>query len=82
MRLVVMGSQSLDELEDLVVPMFSPVPNRSYPPAEIEQPLFDPDSLPLMVTVKPQATLRQLQVSFPLPDYRELYDVKTARLPR
>ena len=52
------------------------MPNRSYTPAQIEQPLFAVDSLPLLVQIKPQATLRQLQVSFPLPDYRELYDVK------
>jgi secreted Zn-dependent insulinase-like peptidase len=76
MRLVVMGAESLDELEALVAPMFSAVPNKSYDPGEIEQPLFAPGSLPMLVQIQPQATLRQLQVSFPLPDYRELYDVK------
>ena len=30
MRLVVLGSQSLDELEALTRPLFSQVPNRSY----------------------------------------------------
>ena len=76
MRLVVMGSQSLDDLESLVVPMFSAIPNKSYVPQEIEAPLFQPGSLPMLVEVQPQATLRQLEVSFPIPDYRELYDVK------
>ena len=76
MRLVVMGSESLDQLEALVAPMFSAVPNKAYIPEQIEQPLFEQDSLPVLVKVKPQATLRQLQVSFPLPDYRALYQVK------
>jgi len=76
MRLVVLGAESLDELEAMVVPKFSPVPNKSYRLADVEAPLFPPGSLPLLVQVKPQATLRQLQVMFPLPDYREHYDVK------
>ncbi len=76
MQLVVMGSQSLDELEALVVPMFSQVPNKSFSHAPVGQPLFAPDSLPMLVEIEPQATLRQLQVSFPVADYRADYDVK------
>lgn len=76
MRLTVLGSQGLDELESLVVPMFTPVPNRSYEPAAIDSPLFATGSLPLLVEVRPQATLRQLEVSFPVPDYRQDYRVK------
>lgn len=76
MRLVVMGAESLDELEALVTPMFSAIPNKSYEPAEIEAPLFATGSLPMLVQIQPQATLRQLQVSFPIPDYRALYRVK------
>lgn len=76
MELVVMGSQSLDELEALVVPMFSQVLNKSFSQEIIKQPLFSPGSLPMLVEVEPQATLRQLQVSFPIADYRADYDVK------
>ncbi len=76
MRLVVLGKQPLDELEALVTPMFSPVPNKSYAHDPIEEPLFEPGSLPMLVEVRPQATLRQLQVSFPVDDYREVYDVE------
>ncbi len=76
MRLVVMGAQTLDELEALVVPMFSQVPNKSYSHDTIEQPIFADGSLPMLVEVEPQATLRQLQVLFPVPDYRPDYDVK------
>jgi insulysin len=76
MRLVVLGKQSLDELEALVVPMFSQVPDKSYSHELIDAPLFADDSLPMLVEVEPRATLRQLQVSFPIEDYRDDYDVK------
>jgi len=65
MRLVVLGSQSLNELEKLVVPMFTPVPNKSFEHSAIEAPMFTADKLPMLVQVKPQATLRQISVSFP-----------------
>ncbi|WP_116367440.1 insulinase family protein [Parahaliea mediterranea] len=76
MRLVVLGRESLDELEALVTPMFSPVPNRDYQPPAIDAPLFTAEQLPMLVTVKPQATLRQLDVSFPVADYRSDYEVQ------
>ena len=76
MRLVVLGSQSLNELEELVVPMFTPVPNKSFEHSAITAPMFSVDSLPMLVQVKPQATLRQISVSFPIADYRAAYHVK------
>ena len=30
----------------------------------------------MLVQVQPQATLRQLELSFPIADYREAYDAK------
>lgn len=76
MRLVVLGAQSLDELQSLVVPMFSAVPNRGYELPQIDAPLFTPESLPMMVQIKPQATQRQLQLLFPIGDYRADYHAK------
>ena len=76
MRLVVLGSESLDELEDLVQPLFSPVPNKSFQHAPIAAPMFANGVLPMEVEVKPQATLRQLKVSFPIADYRSEYKAK------
>ena len=76
MRLVVLGSESLDKLQALVVPMFSLVPNQSFEHETIEAPLFTGGSLPMFVQVEPLATLRQLEVSFPIPDYRNDYHVK------
>ncbi len=76
MRLAVLGRESLDELEQLVVPMFSAVPDHEVQPEYFEQPLFTKESLPMMVELQPQATLRQLQVSFPIADYRSAYHAK------
>lgn len=76
MRLVVLGSESLDELEDLVQPLFSPVPNKSFQHAPIAAPMFVDGVLSMEVEVKPQATLRQLKVSFPIADYRSEYKAK------
>ncbi|MDO8862565.1 insulinase family protein [Haliea sp. E1-2-M8] len=73
MRLVVFGAESLDELEAMVVPRFAPVPDRDKVTEEIAAPLFAPDALPMQVQVQPQATLRQLEISFPVPDYRSAY---------
>ncbi|MFC1579177.1 insulinase family protein, partial [Pseudomonadota bacterium] len=76
MRLVVLGPESLDELESLVVPLFSAVPNRDFQAKQIAAPIFEPGDLPMLVQVQPQATLRQLDLSFPIADYRAEYRVK------
>ena len=73
MRLVVLGAESLDELEALVTPMFSPVPNSDRQIPVIEQPLYAANSLPMLVQIKPLATQRQLSLNFPIPDYRADY---------
>lgn len=76
MRLVVLGSQPLDELQSMVVPMFTPVPNKSLAVPPIEAPLFPAGSMPMLVQVKPQAASRDLQVMFPVGDYSKDYRTK------
>jgi insulysin len=76
MRLVVLGSESLDELETLVRDRFSAVPNREVPERDIGAPLFLEAQLPMHLRVEPTGTLRQLQVNFPIADYRREYDAK------
>ncbi|MGB1139817.1 MAG: insulinase family protein [Halioglobus sp.] len=75
MRLVVLGAESLDELQAMVEPMFSPVPSHQREVEDIAEPFFAEGSLPMLVQVKPQATLRQLSISFPIDDYRDAYRV-------
>lgn len=76
MRLVVMGAEPLDELELMVVKRFVQVPNYDYELEIMEMPLFDPQQLPMLVTVQPQAVSRQMQVNFTLPEYRRDYTSK------
>ena len=71
MSLAVTGRESLDELQAMVEPIFSQVPEHGTRIGDIEAPLFAPGDLPLLVHIRPQATQRQLDLSFPLPDYNE-----------
>lgn len=73
MRLVVFGTQSLDELEALVRPMFEQVPNRSFEHGAIDAPIFTEAELPMLIQVRPLATRRNLEVFFPIADYSEEY---------
>lgn len=76
MRLAVLGSESLDELEAMVRKRFAAVPNRDVELAEITAPMFVDAQLPMLVKVEPQGTLRQLEVNFQIPDYRDDYVAK------
>ena len=76
MRLVVLGRESLDELEGMVDAMFSGVANRNSVLPPIDAPLFVDAQLPMLLKVKPQGTLRQLEINFQIPDFRDEYRAK------
>ncbi|MEM9397881.1 MAG: insulinase family protein, partial [Pseudomonadota bacterium] len=76
MRLAVLGSDSLDSIEDMVREMFSAVPNREVEQQDITQPLFVEAQLPMLIKVKPEGTRRQLEVNFQIPEFRDQYDAK------
>lgn len=67
MALVVLGKESLDELEAMVKPRFSQVPKRQLQVPRAAQPLFKPGRLPLQLSVKPVKELRSLSLIFPVP---------------
>jgi insulysin len=73
MALAILGSESLDELEVLVRDGFSAVPNRKVEIAPITEPVYPAGSLPLLVQIRPLGTARQLQISFPMPNYNAEY---------
>lgn len=68
MTLVVLGRESLDELQNLVEQGFAEVPNHNVVIPDIEAPLYQPGSLPLEVNIRPEASEQELQLSFPLPE--------------
>ncbi|MEM6302379.1 MAG: insulinase family protein [Pseudomonadota bacterium] len=76
MRLAVLGSDSLDSIEDMVREVFSAVPNREVEQQDITQPLFVEAQLPMLIKVKPEGTRRQLEVNFQIPEFRDQYDAK------
>jgi insulysin len=76
MTLVVLGREDLDDLEAMVQSMFSPVPNREVTVADIDVPLYTDGSLPMEVYIRPEASQRQLELSFPMPDYSRRYHAK------
>ncbi|WOJ93411.1 insulinase family protein [Congregibacter variabilis] len=76
MRLVILGREPLDALEVMAEEMFSAVPNLNVELEQIDVPLFVDSQLPMLLKVKPQGTLRQLEVNFQIPDYRADYYAK------
>ncbi len=73
MELVVIGPQSLDRLESLVVPRFSPVANRGHDAPRYPQPFLESDQLPSLLEVAAIRDTRQLQMTFPIPSTEEDY---------
>lgn len=73
MSLTVLGRESLGELEAMVRQRFAEVPDRDVKLQAISEPLFSEQQLPMWVNIKPEQELRELSISFPLPDLSEHY---------
>lgn len=71
MSLVVVGRESLAELEAMVRARFSAIANRRVEISDIETPLFDASRLPRWITVKPVKNERRLSLQFPVADASE-----------
>jgi insulysin len=76
MTLTVIGKESLDELEALVVPKFADVVNRSRYLAPITVPLFNAGDLPRWVNIQPVQNRRSLSINFPVPDAEKYWHSK------
>jgi len=68
MTLVVLGREDLDQLGRWVEDKFSPVPNRRFEERPTTEPLFRAGTLPLRLDIRPDKDIRELGLSFPLPD--------------
>lgn len=66
MNLVVLGTQSLDQLEQEISARFADVPTRELTLVQTETPLFAHE-LPFKTYIKPEKELRSISFSFPLP---------------
>jgi len=68
MSLTVIGRESLDELEAMVLPKFAAVQNQQRELKPITAPLFKTGDLPRWINVEPVQNRRALSVNFPVAD--------------
>ena len=76
MTLVVLGRESLDELQSMVDARFAAVADRSATELTQVPSMFAPGTLPLEVRIRPEQELRELTLLFPLPSARAHYAAK------
>ena len=76
MTLVLIGRESLDDLEAMATGKFSAVRNNHKQIAKIKQPLMAEGSLPMKVKIKPRQSLRMLSIAFPIPEDIQHYQQK------
>jgi len=76
MSLVILGKESLDQLEKLARELFSPVIDRKLKVKEVNQPLFTEGQLPGLLTIKPLKARHELKLQFPIPQSTPFYREK------
>ncbi len=76
MALVVVGSQSLDELNTWVTAKFSEIPRRQIAKPAPIGPMFAPGSLPRKLTYQTVKDTRQLVYNFPVPELDQYFREK------
>jgi len=76
MALVVVGPQSLDSLESMVVPRFSGVANHDHEAHVHDEPFFTEGMLPRLLEVEALRDTRRLQLTFPIPSTEKGYATK------
>lgn len=74
MALVVIGRESLDDLQAMVSERFSAIENNKVKLKPVDEVLVE--KLPLRFEIKPHKELRELSISFPVPDVRQQYHKK------
>lgn len=80
MKLVVLGKESLDELESWVVELFSDVKNQDLPRLRWdEMPIYDAEEVGTQIFAKPVMDQRNLDIYFTYPDEEELWEAHPSR---
>ncbi|KAJ6668915.1 hypothetical protein lerEdw1_007724 [Lerista edwardsae] len=73
MAVCVLGRESLDDLTNLVVKLFSEVENKNVPLPEFPEHPFQEEHLRQLYKVVPIKDIRNLYVTFPIPDLQKYY---------
>lgn len=76
MKLVVLGKESLDELQDMVVPRFEIIRNNNVQIEPHIDRLVQQQRLPLEIQVKPLKNVRELSLNFQLPKMQPYWRLK------
>lgn len=80
MKLAVLGSESLDELEDWVVELFSPVQNKGLPQLRWDGiPVYDANDAQTQIFTKPVMEQRNLDIYWEYPDEEDQWESKPGR---
>ncbi|OQV04887.1 Peptidase M16 inactive domain-containing protein [Cladophialophora immunda] len=80
MKLVVLGRESLDELENWVVELFSEVKNKDLPENRWDGvEVLSKDQLSVEIYAKPVMESRSLEISFPWQDEENMWETQPAR---
>lgn len=73
MALAILGKESLDELEIMAVELFSDVQNKNVTALTWTEHPFGPEQLQMKGYIVPIKDLRNLNITFPIPDLLEYY---------
>ncbi|KAM9326665.1 insulin-degrading enzyme [Gastrophryne carolinensis] len=73
MSVCVLGRESLDELTDLLVKLFAEVKDKNVPVPEFPENPFTQEYLKKMYKIVPIKDIRNLYVTFPIPDLQKYY---------
>ncbi|CAK7263695.1 hypothetical protein SEPCBS119000_000613 [Sporothrix epigloea] len=80
MKLVVLGREPLDTLQEWTSGLFSAIPNKHLPPnVWLDEVPYSPEYLGKQTFVKPVMDSRDLHLRFPCPDEAFLYDSQPSR---
>lgn len=80
MKLVVLGRESIQQLQEWVEVMFSSVPNKDLPKNRWDGiPLLTDSELRTQIFAKPVKELRNLEIMFPYEDEDNMYDTQPGR---
>ncbi|XP_078482329.1 insulin-degrading enzyme [Ciona intestinalis] len=74
MALAVLGRESLDELTDMVTPMFSSIKNKQLTVETYTESPYTEKELKVCMKVVPVKDVRNLVLTFPIPDLTEHYE--------
>ncbi|ORZ23957.1 Metalloenzyme, LuxS/M16 peptidase-like protein [Absidia repens] len=79
MKLCIFGRESLDTLTDWAVDKFKDVRNKNIDPPSFDGHPLTEKELKKQIFIKPVKDVRSLEMTFPFPDQRPLYEVQPGR---